>query len=152
MLRKIWPLVILVLGISLLVTAYVMSRPASEDQVQENQQQATISPDSAEPLTGTTTVTYTNEGFSPDRITIARGATVSFINESDIPLWVASDPHPSHTDYPEFDTPAVLGRMPRLEEDFSFTFDKVGEWKYHSHTASGDTTSVGLHPGVVIVK
>lgn len=100
----------------------------------------------------TVTVIYNDSGFSPQEVTIAKGSTVNFVNKSSIPIWVASDPHPEHTDYPEFDTPRVLGRMPQMGEDFSFTFEKVGTWKYHSHTASGDGTDVGVHPGVIIVR
>lgn len=100
----------------------------------------------------TVTVTYTDGGFSPQSIEIAKGSTVNFVNKSSIPIWVASDPHPQHTDYPEFDTPMAIGRLPEMGDDFIFTFDKAGIWKYHSHTASGDGTDVGLHPGTITVK
>ena len=100
----------------------------------------------------TVTVTYNDSGFSPQEVTIAKGSTINFVNKSSMPIWVASDPHPEHTDYPEFDTPRAIDRMPKMGEDFSFTFEKMGTWKYHSHTASGDGTDVGVHPGVVIVK
>ena len=104
------------------------------------------------PKIETVTVTYTDSGFSPQNVEIAIGSTVNFVNKSTIPLWVASDPHPEHTDYPEFDTPKVTGDMPRLGEDFSFTFEKTGTWKYHSHAASGDVSPVAVHPGTITVK
>lgn len=91
------------------------------------------------------TVSYSNEGFEPERVTIPRGTKVTFKNNTDIPLYVASDPHPDHTDYPEFDTGAALQRLPGPGEDFSFVFDKPGAWKYHNHTASE-------HVGVMIVE
>lgn len=100
----------------------------------------------------TVTVTYDANGYSPREITISKGSTVNFVNKSEIPLWVASDPHPTHTDYPEFDTVYGSDKYPSMGENFSFTFDKVGVWKYHSHTASGDGTDTGVHPGVIIVK
>lgn len=103
------------------------------------------------PKNNAVTVNYDNNGFSPQNIEITKGTTVNFINKSDIPLWVASDPHPAHTDYPEFDTPKVTGDLPRLGEDFSFTFEKTGIWKYHSHTASGDGGPL-VHPGTITVK
>lgn len=123
-------------------------RPASSVSSQNPGQQSQSETSKIE----TVTVIYDDNGFSPQSVEIAKGSTVNFVNKSSMPIWVASDPHPEHTDYPEFDTPRVLGRMPQMGEDFSFTFDKVGTWKYHSHTASGDGTEVGVHPGVIIVK
>ena len=98
-------------------------------------------------------VTYTENGFSPQSIKITKGSTVKFINKSEMPLWVASDPHPEHSDYPEFDTPkANGGKMPGLKEDFSFTFEKAGTWKFHNHTASSDMGTEEVHPGVITVE
>jgi len=65
---------------------------------------------------------------------------------------VASDPHPQHTDCPEFETMRNRDNYPQMGEDYSFTFEKVGTRKYHGHTASGDGTNTTVHPGVVIVK
>jgi plastocyanin len=104
------------------------------------------------PKIETVTVTYTDDGFSPQNIEIARGSTVNFVNKSSMPLWVASDPHPEHTDYPEFDTLRGRDGYPQMGEDFSYTFEKTGTWKYHSHTASGDVSPVAVHPGTVTVK
>ncbi|KKT43481.1 MAG: Plastocyanin [Candidatus Wolfebacteria bacterium GW2011_GWE2_44_13] len=75
------------------------------------------------------TVTYTATGFSPAPLTVKIGETVMFKNESVNPMWVASAPHPAHTDYPEFD--AMKAIMPG--ESYSFTFNKIGTWKYHNH-------------------
>lgn len=100
----------------------------------------------------TVTVAYTDNGFSPQSIKIVKGSTVNFVNKSSIPLWVASDPHPEHTNYPEFDVIYDRDEYPGMGEDFSFTFEKEGTWEYHSHTASGDATDTGIHPGVIIVE
>ena len=98
-------------------------------------------------------VTYTQAGFEPNEITINNGDTVTFVNNSDTPLWVASDPHPEHTDYPEFDVARSKGgQMPKVGENFSFTFNKMGTWTYHNHTASSDTGNVGVNPGLIIVQ
>lgn len=104
------------------------------------------------PRVETVTVTYTDNGFSPQSTQIVKGSVVNFVNKSSIPLWVASDPHPGHTDYPEFDVVYGRDRYPVMGENFSFTFEKVGTWEYHSHTASGDATDAGIHPGVIIVE
>lgn len=74
-------------------------------------------------------VSITEDGFSPEEITIKKGQTVTWINETNEFRWPASDLHPSHTIYPEFDPrqPISPGRS------WSFTFQKVGTWRYHNH-------------------
>jgi len=88
-------------------------------------------------------ITYTNTGYSPNTINVKVGDTVTFKNESTQNMWTASAVHPSHVVYsgtslsahcPDtvntaFD--ACKGTPPG--ESWSFTFDKVGSWKYHNH-------------------
>ena len=81
-----------------------------------------------------TTVTYDNKTFTPSTVTIKAGATVLFDNTSEVPMWPASDAHPTHTLYPEFDMArANANTLPEPGQDFSFTFTKTGAWKYHDH-------------------
>ena len=138
------------------VTAYAVTVKKKDTQNPLTTQPNTTSNErssSPAPKTDTTIVTYDNNGFSPESIEITKGTTVNFVNKSDMPLWVASDPHPEHTIYPEFDTiVATNGEMPELGQDFSFKFEKTGTWKYHSHTASSHVDSTIVHPGIVTVK
>lgn len=88
------------------------------------------------PTTNTTksnTVTYTNDGFSPAELTVKSGTTVTFVNQSDAKMWVASANHPSHLLYPEFDEKAYVARS----GSYSFTFTKVGSHPYHNHVLLG---------------
>lgn len=89
----------------------------------------------------TATVVYSDRGFTPAIVEIAVGGSVTFKNESDRDMWVASDEHPKHLLYPEFD--AKRGYEPSGE--FTFTFDKAGTWTYHDHLKA----SLG---GTVVVK
>ncbi len=74
-------------------------------------------------------VTYSDNGYSPQTLTIKMGQTVTFKNESSEPMWTASNPHPIHTLYPDFDA-----RKPYASgESYSFTFLQKGEWRYHDH-------------------
>jgi plastocyanin len=108
--------------------------------------QPSISPttfQSPSPETGiiekaTVTVKYTETGFDPKAVTIKKGETVEWVNESDNPMWVASSPHPQHTDYPGFDE--LKGDA--KGETYSFSFDKTGMWKYHNHLGPKDFGSV----------
>lgn len=86
-------------------------------------------------------VGYTSSGFTPATVTVPEGATVVFVNNSSSKMWVASDPHPVHTDYSAFDS----RRGVSSGETYEFTFDHIGEYNYHNHLSPA-------HGGVVIVE
>jgi plastocyanin len=68
-------------------------------------------------------------GFSPSTLTVESGETVTFENASDEDKWPASNVHPTHELYPDFDAKnAVLSG-----ESYSFRFERAGRWGYHDH-------------------
>lgn len=71
-------------------------------------------------------INLTDQGFSPPALAVKTGTQVNFNNQSAIQMWVASAPHPQHTDYPGFD-------QLQSGDSYSFTFDKAGVWKFHNH-------------------
>lgn len=77
----------------------------------------------------TVEVEMTDQGFSPNPITVSVGTTVKFVNRGQEKHWPASAPHPQHTDLPGFD--ALKGIDPG--ESYEYTFVKLGNWKYHDH-------------------
>ncbi len=96
--------------------------PLGEGEQTENEANGT---------TAGNTVTYTSDGFSPADLIVRAGDTVEFVNESNTNFWVASDPHPTHTDLPNFDSERGL----QPGESYTFTFDETGEWGFHNHLA-----------------
>lgn len=96
----------------------------------------------------TVIVTYTDLGFSPKSITINQGDTVIWMNNSSRNMWVASNIHPTHNEYPEesaddcsgssFDACTGVG----VGKNWSFVFDEVGEWGYHDHLNSSRTGTI----------
>ena len=76
-----------------------------------------------------TGVMITASGFEPGELKIKKGTAVTFYNQDTKSRWPASAPHPTHTDYPEFDPKQPLP----LGQSWSFTFEKTGTWKYHDH-------------------
>lgn len=86
-------------------------------------------------------VVYNPAGFAPKTITIKKGETVVFENKTGKSASVASDDHPSHLIYPEFDQ---YKTDQRGKTEFRFTFEKVGTWNYHDHlnAAMGGTVIV----------
>jgi len=99
---------------------------------------------------GTYAVSYTDStGYIPNTLTIKKGGRVVFKNESSKEMWVASQPHPTHTLYPK--SGGCIGsifdscRGIPTGNFWSFTFDVSGTWQYHNH----------LHPrytGIIIVQ
>ena len=90
-------------------------------------------------------VAYTDSGFSPSTLTIKKGETVLWQNQTSKHknMWVASAMHPTHRIYPETDiakcgTKNAEGMFDEctgvsVKETWSFTFNETGTWKYHNH-------------------
>jgi plastocyanin len=81
------------------------------------------------PLSKNHTIIFNKNGFEPAEIFINHGDIVTFKNNSQNPFWPASDTHPEHTIYSEFDPkkPITSG------ESWVFRFTKSGVWNFHDH-------------------
>lgn len=86
-------------------------------------------------------ITYTDAGFEPETLVVARGTTVRFENESSGTMWVASDVHPTHEILPAFDQLAAVA----TGADYEFTFNQEGTWNFHNHVSAN-------HTGTVVVQ
>lgn len=89
----------------------------------------------------TLAVEYKDNKFIPSEVKIKKGDIVIWVNKSDAITWPASGPHPTHSGYSSFDSLRGLN----TGESYSFTFDRVGSWKYHNHLNPSAT-------GVVLVS
>lgn len=82
--------------------------------------------------------------FSPDTVNINTGDTVRWTSSADNQQ-VASNQHPSHTEYPDpvCPGPACFDSLVLNTDDtFSFTFQLGGTWEYHNHQKPGKTGEV----------
>ncbi|MBI3486148.1 cupredoxin domain-containing protein [Candidatus Daviesbacteria bacterium] len=70
-----------------------------------------------------------SDGFHPSELTVKKGTTVIFKTSLKKQFWPASNFHPTHELYPEFDPQKPI----EPKETWEFKFDKVGEWKFHDH-------------------
>jgi plastocyanin len=84
------------------------------------------------------TVTMSEDGFSPKEVKIPAGGAVVFLNKGTKAHRPASDPHPEHTDYYGFDS--LVGVS--TGSTYTFTFTKVGTWKYHDETDPKKTGTI----------
>ncbi len=74
-------------------------------------------------------IDFTNNTYSPNIATIKVGQTITFNNKSNQDIWPASNIHPTHGVYPQFDPKGVIAPG----QSWSFTFTKAGIWKFHDH-------------------
>lgn len=121
-------LLFVVIAIIALVFGFVIFRQEGSSPASSTQ----VSPEDADVV-----VSMTREGFFPEEITINKRDTVVWVNNGDGYLWPASDIHPTHLIYPEFDPREPLG----VGESWTFRFEEAGIWKYHDHLWP---TSVGV--------
>lgn len=89
--------------------------------------------DGSEETDASTTITYTDSGFSPASLTVKKGTTVTVKNNSSGNLEFSSDVHPVHSDNPELNT-ASIGPGGST----TFTPNTTGTWGYHNHQKDSD--------------
>lgn len=86
----------------------------------------------------TNKITYSDGVFSPSVINVKQSAAVTFINGSDQPLQIISDPHPDHTNLPGLNSIIQL----KKDETYQFTFNINGTWGYHNEASPTETGTV----------
>ena len=95
------------------------------------------------------TITYTDAGYNPANVTIKKGETVHWVNNSTSQdTWPASAVHPTHTIYPEKSANDCLGssfdacKDLKPGESWDFKFNQVGKWNFHDHLHASKFGSV----------
>lgn len=82
----------------------------------------------------------TDDGYTPKNLTVKNGQKVIFRNESSKDKWPASNLHPTHGIYPEFDPKEPV----KPGTEWSFVFKKSGKWKYHDHITPNMTGAINV--------
>ena len=82
-------------------------------------------------------IIYTDSGFSPAQVNVKVGDTVTFENDSKASVQVNSAPHPSHTQFPEFNIGSIAPG-----ESKSVKLTTAGTKKYHNHLNSSQSGSI----------
>lgn len=145
--KKVLIGVIAIASIILLGTwAYMATRGPAPDQTTDirltpqsdigTPSEAPVSDTAVEP-TSTATITYTNEGFSPNTITVTKDSTVTVTNTSDANVMLSSADHPTHKEQPELNM-----EMLKPGESGTITLTQVGTWGYHDHINASMTGTI----------
>jgi plastocyanin len=140
---------ILFLGL-VVVAAGCVHATGSAESSPENE---TSTPSEPADYSDTRTIYFTGSEFEPAELVVEQGDTVTWVSNSSTSMWVASDQHPTHTEYEgstlrehcqNGDQTSQAFDQCSQGEEFSFTFEKTGEWSYHNHQpfASGGTITV----------
>ena len=82
-------------------------------------------------------VIVNKDGFSPQSLTIKRGETVIWINQSGDTVTVNSDPHPTHNLYRFLNR----GEFPS-SSSVQVTFEQTGIYVYHNHLKPSQTGTI----------
>jgi plastocyanin len=85
----------------------------------------------------TATITYSDEGFSPSKITVKSGENIAIKNASASDMQFDSDPHPVHTNDPELNVDLVSPGHTMI-----LTVHTKGTFGYHNHLNPGDTGTI----------
>lgn len=94
-----------------------------------NKQELKIKSYSCSKIIEEKTIIITKMQYSPSFLTIPQCTKVIFINQDTTDHWPASDIHPTHGIYPEFDPKRSI----KPNEKWSFVFEKKGKWSFHDH-------------------
>lgn len=87
-----------------------------------------------------TTITIASSGVSPKTITVSPGSRVTFVNNDSRSHFVASDPHPTHTDCPELNQ---VGMLQPGQSGTSGNLNTVRTCGFHDHDNPGSTALQG---------
>ena len=86
------------------------------------------------------TVTITASGISPSSVTVSAGQQVTFVNNSQLEMTVASDPHPTHTDCPAINN---VGTLQPGQSRLTGTFTTTRTCGFHDHDHPDDASRRG---------
>lgn len=73
-------------------------------------------------------ISFTDNGFEPDSVTVKKGTVITVTNNSSEDVQFSSDEHPSHRDNTEMNLKVLSPG-----ESGSYTANTVGTWGFHDH-------------------
>lgn len=135
--------ILLIILISLLILGvgiyfFYNNQKSQETNNPVSQQKNQTQKESSVVKTGKTVeITYENNAFSPQNVTINSGDTVKFVVKNGL-VQVASNPHPTHTGYADFDSLVTL----KAGQTYEFTFTKTGSFGFHNHLKQSEMGTI----------
>lgn len=112
------------MGVAGLMVVTLAGCRANTSQSKSSTQQTTSGAD----VQGSVVISYGDTGFSPVSAKAKVGEKIEFKNSSSVAVQVNSDPHPTHTLFPELNIGVIDPGSSK-----SVTFSKAGTYTYHNH-------------------
>lgn len=78
--------------------------------------------------------------FIPNKLEINQGDEIVFVNKGTKSRWPASNIHPTHDIYPQFDPKKEI--LPG--ESWTFQFNQAGTWRFHDHIYASLTGEIAV--------
>jgi hypothetical protein len=131
------PIILVAILIIILSIIIIILRSSSPKQITNQPTQAPlpkVSPVAIE------TIIMKPDSFEPSTLTVKKNTKIIFKNEDSVERWPASNIHPSHGIYPEFDPRTGI----KPGEEWSFVFDKIGIWRMHDHLIPSITGTITI--------
>lgn len=82
-------------------------------------------------------IAYSESGFAPANVSVKVGDRVVFRNNATSTVQVNSEPHPTHTEFPELNLNGIAAGQNK-----SVVFSKPGVYKYHNHLEAGQKGTI----------
>lgn len=89
---------------------------------------------------GAVVITYDGTGFNPEEVKVKTNQKIIFKNTSNGLVQVNSDPHPTHTLYPDLNVDVISANSKK-----DVTLGTVGTYRYHNHIKASQG-------GVIVVE
>jgi plastocyanin len=126
----------------MLTATYIFTRPVATPNVVPPTNTETSNEADPTPQTSSedaesaeaTTITYTDQGFTPASLSVKSGAALRIINNSSAPLEFSSDNHPSHRENPEMNMSTL-----QPGQEGIVTVTTPGEHGFHDHLNASRT-------------
>jgi plastocyanin len=83
------------------------------------------------------TITATNDGFTPNTVTVKKGQSIKVVNDSSSPIEFSSADHPTHLQDPELNMTVL-----QPGESGTITVTNVGTHGYHDHLSPSRTGKI----------
>jgi hypothetical protein len=129
----------IILGLLILGGIFLISKKTStQNPTSQPTPPANSSLSSNIQITDTQIIEMKPDSFVPDKITVKKNTKITFKNEDNVARWPASNIHPTHGIYPEFDPKRPI----QPGDEWDFVFDKPGIWRMHDHLIPSITGTI----------
>jgi plastocyanin len=138
----IWVIILLILVAAGGAWVYFATKP-SETANNEKTDTTKNTEENSPPVNNETgqetaaTITATNDGFTPNTVTVKKGQSIKVVNDSSSPIEFSSADHPTHLQDPELN-------MSELQpgESGTITVTNAGTHGYHDHQNPSHTGKI----------